>query len=280
MTEFSLFDLRPDLPPIEILDVGALEDPIWPPPYKRLVTAGRARLTGFEPNFEACLRLRLAYGSPHRFYPVFVGSGEPGTYYATNRIQTGSLYEPNTPLLELFNSLAEVSVVTATQTVRTARLDDLTDLDDVDYVKIDVQGSELAALQGAVKLLESVVLIQTEVAFEAFYRDQPLFGDVDGFLRSQGFWLHLFPGLDAVTMKPFARGGKQVLWTDVVYTRHPLRLGALPELKLWKLAAVLHDVYGATDFAHACLRTIDARTGGAVADAYRARVAAEPAPSA
>jgi FkbM family methyltransferase len=270
---FSLYELNPELPPVEVLDVGAFEDPKWPPPYAALRRDGRARVTGFEPDLPACLRLGNKFQRPHRFFPLFIGDGRPAKYYATSREQTGSLFEPNAPVLELFRGLHEVTELQRVKDVTSVRLDDLPQIGDVDYLKIDAQGSELDAFRGGAKLLESVVVIHTEVAFEALYRDQPLFGEVDAYLRSQGFWLHLFPGLDTVTMKPFDSDGRQVLWTDVVYTRHPLRLSGLAELKLWKLAVVLHDIYRACDFAHACLREIDARGGGGVAAAYRARLA-------
>jgi hypothetical protein len=118
-------------------------------------------------------------------------------------------------------------------------------------------------------------MVETEVAFESYYRDQPLFGEVDALLRSRGFWLHRLLEPTPVTLKPFETGGKQVLWTDVVYTRHPLRLGALSEAKLWTLAVLLHDIQGSCDFAHRCLSEIDARAGSAVAEAYRRRLTPE-----
>lgn len=275
MADFSLYELCPELPPLEVLDVGAFQNPLHPWPYLPLMEAGRARVTGFEPNFDACLRLGLAYRAPHRFFPLCVGDGKPATFYGTNRIQTGSLFEPNSPLLKVFHALDELTTVTATQEVKTIRLDDMPDLTDCDYLKIDVQGSELAALQGGEQLLESVVMVETEVAFEAYYRDQPLFAEVDGYLRSRGFWLHYFPAGPRVTFNPFESGGKQMLWTDAVYTRHPQRLGAVPEAKLWKLAVLLHDLHGSCDFAHACLREIDARAGTGVAHTYRARLTPE-----
>jgi FkbM family methyltransferase len=242
VTAFSLYELHPEQPAIEVLDLGAVEDPLWPPLYAKLMQAGRARVVGFEPHLEGCLRLTTKYGRPHRFFPLCVGDGEPATFHATNRVQTGSLYEPNTPLLQLYRGVHEVTTPMGTQEVRTVRLDDVPDIGDIDFMKIDVQGAELAALNGGVRLLQSVVLIQIEVAFGEYYRGQPLFADIDSFLRGQGFWFHLFLGLDSITMNPFTSGGRQVLWTDAVYTRPPLELAALPVPKLWKLAILLHDV--------------------------------------
>jgi FkbM family methyltransferase len=274
MADFSIYDLNPALAPVDVLDLGAFEDAIWPAPYMPLMRAGRAKVVGFEPDLAGCLRLGSKYGPPHRFFPLFVGDGQPARYYATSRVQTGSLFEPNRPLLEVFYAMHELTTTQHVKDVNTVRLDDVTDIGAIDYLKMDIQGSELKALEGGQALLEGVVLIQIEVWFAEMYHGQPLFADIDRFLRSKGFWVHLFPGLDPVTMKPFMKGGRQVLWTDVVYTRHPLQLGTLSDVKLWKLATVLHDIYRSFDFAHACLREIDARTGGDAAARYGARLEA------
>jgi HD superfamily phosphodiesterase len=53
-----------------------------------------------------------------------------------------------------------------------------------------------------------------------------------------------------------------------------LDLAALPDMKLLKLAALLHDLYGSFDFAHACLDAIDGRHGSKLAEDYLARLSA------
>jgi len=274
MSDFSLYDFHPGLERLEIVDLGAADDPKWPPAYKPLMRAGRARVTGFEPDLVACLALSSKYKPPHRFFPVCAGDGRPARFHTTTYTQTSSLLEPNTPLLKLFHALHELTTPVSDAEVKTVRLDDaIAPDDDVDYLKLDVQGSELTVLQGGERVLGGAVALQIEVSFAELYRGQPLFADVDAYLRKQGFWLHLFPGLDPVTMNPFRTGGRQVLWTDVVYTRHPQELDALSEAKLWKLALVLHDIYRSYDFAHACLAEIDRRAGDRTqAERYRARL--------
>jgi FkbM family methyltransferase len=276
MTEFTLYELFPDLSPINVLDLGAFDDMKYPAAYATLVERDRARIVGFEPDLPGCLRLNRKYGSRHRFFPLFVGDGDLAMFHQTNRVQTGSLFEPNTPLLTLFRGVHEVTTPESVRQVRTVRLDDISELADNDFMKIDVQGAELAALRGGAKLLESTVLIQIEVAFEEYYRGQPLFGDIDAYLRSQGFWFHLFVALTPITLNPCTGGGRQVRWTDVVYTRSPLALATLSETKLWKLAILLHDLYRSHDFAYACLCEIDARAGSKMAETYRARLDQDP----
>jgi hypothetical protein len=56
-------------------------------------------------------------------------------------------------------------------------------------------GSELDILRGAEKALRSCSLIDVEVAFNELYQRQPLFCDIDRFLRDQGFVLWRFSHL-------------------------------------------------------------------------------------
>ena len=58
-----------------------------------------------------------------------------------------------------------------------------------DCLKIDVQGAELDILQGGVNILQSVKVVELEVEFNYQYMNQPLFSDVDVFMRNHGFCL-------------------------------------------------------------------------------------------
>jgi Methyltransferase FkbM domain len=58
-----------------------------------------------------------------------------------------------------------------------------------DALKLDVQGSELDVLTGATAQLERVVALELEVELNPIYAGQPLFGDVDRFLRDRGLTL-------------------------------------------------------------------------------------------
>jgi len=95
-----------------ILDVGAAL--LEKPPDRSLADAGRGRIFGFEPDKQACDHLNREYADPHHFFPFFVGNGRPAVFHETNWAPTGSLYEPNTRLLEKFQNLAEVAIPVAT----------------------------------------------------------------------------------------------------------------------------------------------------------------------
>jgi FkbM family methyltransferase len=68
------------------------------------------------------------------------------------------------------------------------RLDSVLD-SDIDLMKLDLQGYELEALKGCGALLPRIKAITTEVEFVPLYEGQPLFGDIDIFLRQHGFKL-------------------------------------------------------------------------------------------
>ncbi|MFY0528784.1 FkbM family methyltransferase [Archangium gephyra] len=61
---------------------------------------------------------------------------------------------------------------------------------------MNIQGGELLALRGAVRTLESIDTVFTELNFERRYEGCALFEEVDGFLRDAGFrlmYLEKFP---------------------------------------------------------------------------------------
>lgn len=282
MASFSLYELLPAIAPVEIVDVGAYDLVSHPPIYTPLVQAQRARLMGFEPYPQGCSQLMLKYGHPHRFLPLFVGAGGPATFYATNRPWTGSLFPPNTALLQLFAGMHEETTLVGEHSVSTVRLDDVSELEDADFLKIDVQGSELDVLRGAERTLGDTLVVHAEVQFIPLYRGVPSFGDIDNHMRARGFWFHTFRDLTSRSAQPLqmigANGGdigfNQRLWADAVYIRDPLQFERLSDAKLAKLAILLHDLYGSHDFSHLCLAALDARDGGGRAETYRARLAA------
>jgi hypothetical protein len=59
----------------------------------------------------------------------------------------------------------------------------------MDFIKIDVQGYELEVLKGAENRLNEVIGCELEVSFIEIYKRQPLFAEIDQFMRSRGFFL-------------------------------------------------------------------------------------------
>jgi hypothetical protein len=130
---------------------------------------------------------------------------------------------------------------------------------DVDFIKVDTQGSELFILQGATQALSGGVFgVEVEVEFAEMYEGQPLFADVDKFLRPIGFQLF---DLKLSHMKRAAgkRWGKrkgQLIYGDALYLKdfRKLReiLQGLPETerrgKVLRALSICF-LYGYFDFA-------------------------------
>jgi FkbM family methyltransferase len=273
---WSLFDLFPGEFVIDVLDIGASIGER--PSYQGLVDAGRARIFGFEPNVEECAKLNAQYGAPHRFFPHFVGDGKPATFHETNWLLTGSLFEPHTELLSKFINLAELVTPVAQHPVQTTKLDDVQGLDNVDFLKMDIQGGELAVFQHGSKALSQALFIQTEVEFVQLYKNQPMFADVDAYLRQSGFQFHFFNGFGSRAFSPMQvnsdpnQGVRQMLWSDAIYVRDWMSLEDIDDLKLRKYAVIAHDIFNSVDLAHLVLQTLDQRHGGDMAHRYLSRL--------
>ncbi len=204
----------------------------------------------------------------------------PVKFYRTNVAFTGSLYPPNQAVLELFEGLAEITALVDVQDVATVRVDDIAAIEDVDFIHLDIQGGELKALGGAERALAAAVLVQTEVEFVELYQGQPLFGDIDAHLRQRGFWFVDLIDVGTGVMKPIksisssagGRGLSQKLWADAIYVKDPRKLDDVSDVKLRKLAVLLHDFYAAYDLVYFYLSAADVRRGEHFAQRYAERL--------
>jgi FkbM family methyltransferase len=253
--------------PITIVDIGASNPASHP--YRQLTSRLPTQIIGFEPNTEECDRLNASYDSVCEFLPYFIGDGGPATFHETNMVQTGSLFEPNTPLLEQFTNLAELTRPVAQHAVQTHRLDDTLGerADAVDLIKIDAQGAEAMVFANAPRSLAAASVIHTEVCFVELYCGQAMFADIDAILRTAGFQFHTFAGFGSRTYTPVVfnndrnRGIRQFLWADVVYVRDTLSLECLSVDKLRRMAHVINSLYGSADLVARVLTEADRQAG-------------------
>jgi len=63
-------------------------------------------------------------------------------------------------------------------------------IEEIDFIKIDVQGHELPILEGSDEFLQNLIGIEVEVEFVEVYENQPLFFEVDNFIREKNFELY------------------------------------------------------------------------------------------
>ena len=76
-------------------------------------------------------------------------------------------------------------------------------------------------LQGARRTMLNTSVIHCEVEFHPIYLGQPLFGDVDSFLRDQGFVLIdlLAPARYCYQVPSGRTSRDRMIWSDAVYFR-------------------------------------------------------------
>lgn len=122
------------------------------------------------------------------------------------------------------------------------------DLPKCDFLSIDTQGSELEILQSAEETLKDCVGVRLEVAFEKRYAGQPLFGEIDIFMRDHGFKFVRFTDLKEWaprTLGSDLRGTKLHVETDAIYFRSPENLSP-SQIYPFLLTAL---VFGQTEYA-------------------------------
>lgn len=268
--------------PVRVVDIGA--NPIdGDPPYKPLLDKELANLVGFEPQPEALAELNRKKGPRETYLPHTVGDGGRHTLHITRAPGMTSLLEPNPELLAHFHGFPEWGRVERTEEVETRRLDDLTEIDGIDYLKIDIQGAELMAFENGIERLKECLVIHTEVEFLPMYKEQPLFAEVERFLREQGFLFHRFSPLTSRALRPFLvnndiyQGLSQVFWADAVFVRDFTRLESLSDEQCLKAALICHDLYGSADLVVRLLMEVDRRTGSGHVQTYMQALAAPPA---
>jgi FkbM family methyltransferase len=230
------------------------------------IFAPHLTIYGFDADLDACEAAnadladrQINWTEQHIPLALAKTDGE-STLYVTRHPMCSSLYPPNESFLARFDQISAAMDLDFTIEVETTTLDAFCAqraVETVDFLKIDVQGADLEVLQGAEKLLkESVLAIQVEVEPSPLYINQPLFSDVDAYLREQDYTLFDIQFSRRIRKKspifsPAHPG--QILWGDGYYfydfLRDDISLSRpkTPE-QLFKLACVA-DVMNFSDYA-------------------------------
>jgi FkbM family methyltransferase len=253
--------------PIVVVDVGAQSLKAEDHVYARLHQLDLpVRVIGFEPLVDrAIARRKEERGRDTEIIEAFVGDGEERTFYEMNSSGASSLLPLNAELCAGFMSLTALHTV-RTQKIQTSLLDELlADLPAIDFLKLDIQGFELAALTGANSVLTRTAVVQCETEFIPVYLGQPLFSEVEIYLRARGFNFIDFhaPGYRAPVVPSGRARNEQLLWADSIFCVRPQ---AASDRALLTQAILAIALYHKVSIAERALATYDGRHGTFLAD--------------
>lgn len=171
---------------LTLVDVGSAGGlhPRWRP-YRSILSA-----ILFDPR-EAAPSGKFGPGQT-RIYPVALSyqAGE-AELHITALANMSSFLRPDAGKLDRYRKKGPDTRLVGTEQVPVERLDHLaaTDGFQPNILKVDTQGSELMVLKGAEQALKSVMLAEVEVSFFQRYIDQPVFADIEAWMKAQGFEL-------------------------------------------------------------------------------------------
>jgi FkbM family methyltransferase len=210
--------------PISLVDVGARGGlkANWAAARRHL------RLIGFEPDpveLERLVERTTREQSSSRYLGTALHSHRSTLHLHVARDRgLSSIFPPNRPFLDTFPD-AERFDTLSMKDVDADALDDVVaanGVGDVDFIKADTQGSELLVLKGAERTLRaSVIGVEVEVEFAPIYSGQPLFADVDAYMRELGYLLFDLRPCYWKRGAGRAIGGPrgQIIWADALYLR-------------------------------------------------------------
>jgi len=234
--------------PLVIVDIGAAY------PSKNFYNEFKnfVKLISFDPQIEKSFQKENFYFINNALY----NEKTKLNFYKTNNPQCSSILVPDFNFLETFGKSEEFKIIETTE-IEVDTLDNQLknlNINNIDFIKLDTQGSELYILKGSSKYLGNVLGIETEIEFKPIYQDQPLFSDIDNYLRSENFEL-----LDL--RKIYWKSGKfrnasnykgELIWGETLYFKNLKKLKTMTETKLIK-AALLLLVYNKIDLAQEIL---------------------------
>lgn len=249
----TLQELLGSIEQIQVMDVGAsciAEIPV----YKKLLDAHLAHLNAFEGDGRQIKKIQETFGNKVTIYNDFLSDGTEKTLYlASEDSGMTSLLKPDLTALKFFNAFEHFGKIHKTEQIQTKRLDDVAGIPAIDMLKMDIQGSELSVLNNGSITLKDCLAIQLEISYICLYENQPTFGEVDIWMRGNGFAPHCFLDVKRWSITPtiknnnFREPFNQLLESDIVYIKNPLKLTELSAQQLKKMALIAHHCFASYD---------------------------------
>lgn len=171
----------------------------------------RARVVCFEPVPDAAAHLRSRFTADTSVtIEECAVSDTAGT--ATLSVSDNSVFSSLLPMRSEMGEVydPEQLVVTKQAEVATVRLDDVI-TEPVTLLKIDVQGHEIAAFEGARHMLAQTHAVLAEVTFVSHYEGDSSFFQIHEFLSDCGF--------DLVALGEGRHHAGRLMWVDACYAR-------------------------------------------------------------
>lgn len=252
MAEFLVPSLNVDK--IKVLDVGA--NPLDAPPYEDLLEQGYCQLFGFEPQKDAFEQLQKQPQANRKYFNAAVGKGGRQKFNITQHSGFSSLFKIYEPSIRFIGRFQKATRVVEVEELDLVRLDDVDGLSMVDVLKIDVQSAEKNIMETGPRTLSECDFIILEMRYLRLYENEPMFGEMDQFLRECGFMLHRFLPMKSVVinnsqaakLRP-RRAASQLVDGDAIYLRDLTDLAEHTTDRLKKMTIVAACISHSYDLA-------------------------------
>lgn len=207
----------PKIIDISLIDIGSSYDiqPRWKKIKKIL------NYYGFEPNKDLHNDLKNKNSDCYNYnvYPYLISNEKKKINLNVCKDPgVSSILKPNLNYLSKFRDAERFQIIKEI-TLEASSIDSL-NIKNADFIKIDIQGAELKALNGCIDTLKETIGLEIEVEFQKMYEDQPLFGDINNFLNK-----HKFEFIDFPLIKRWERKNEnsygQIVFADAFFLRSP-----------------------------------------------------------
>ena len=235
-----------------LLDVGARGGVNWP--WENIKDQINQILIEADPDEAEALKKTYKYNSKVKV--LSYGLWNKSTKLKiniSNSPGSSSVYKQNLKYLKRFPDYKRFETKKTTE-IKVDKLDDvaINEKLNADFIKIDIEGAELDAFKGGLNFIkENIIGIESEVSFVEKNIDQPLFAEVDMYIRNN-LDLELFD----INQKywKYNRGKKygslkgRIIFADTIYLRPidklPFWLNGMSKQKaIHKFSSLLFSAY-------------------------------------